>query len=775
MARHSHEEAATDTHKIGRELFALALLFWAAFLLLGVATYDPADPSFNQVVSHGHQVANGAGLVGAYLGGLLVEFFGLGAFLWFVGFALFGLHLFIRHLEMPWWRWTGFTLFSICATALAASEWMAAHAAVDAVRGGGFVGTLLFSLAQYYFSATGAALMWSFLLLCAVQLMSGATWGYIGKKIGRMLLDLWLKHKERLVKRLRRKQDQASKPASAPESSPNTSTDASSEGGLDAKLLRSRAKKAKDASLPAADSHAAADDDAAYENPDPLVPIASASPDGDGGAPRTAKAPGQRRGGAVMPTMALLEPVDAQLDKTPDEVLRDRAQKLTECLADFGVQGEVQSYTPGPVVTMFEIKPAPGVKISRIAGLSDDLALALKALAVRIEAPIPGKDMVGVEIPNEVRQTVHLREILDSPAFKKADGPLPLALGKDIAGKPVVTDLSRMPHLLVAGATGQGKSVCLNSLLMSFLYTSKPEQVKLLLIDPKRIEFAVYADLPHLVHPVVTEMSQAKSALDWAVHEMDTRYEAMAKLGVRNILSYNEKLATLGDERTPELAELEHMPYLVLIIDELADLMLTGTKEVEISIVRLAQLARAAGIHMILATQRPSVDVVTGLIKANFPCRISFQVSSKHDSRTILDTVGAEYLLGKGDMLFKPSGGKIRRLHGCFVSDADVVSVVDYWKRQQPPSYRLDFATWGSDNGDGNGFGGEAGAMDSDQLYQDAVEFVVSQGKTSISMLQRRFRIGFNRAARFIEQMELDGIIGPADGSKPRVVIKGMD
>jgi S-DNA-T family DNA segregation ATPase FtsK/SpoIIIE len=331
-----------------------------------------------------------------------------------------------------------------------------------------------------------------------------------------------------------------------------------------------------------------------------------------------------------------------------------------------------------------------------------------------------------------------------------------------------------MPHLLVAGATGAGKSVCLNSILLSFLYKARPEEVKLLLVDPKRVEMAVYADLPHLIHPVVTEMPLAKNALEWAVLEMERRYTAMARAGVRNITDYNAKISSWGQQPPEGMEDLEFIPYLVLVVDELADLMLVAAKEVEISIVRLAQLARAAGIHLILATQRPSVDVVTGLIKANFPCRISFQVTSKHDSRTILDTVGAEHLLGKGDMLFKPGGGKSKRLHGAYVSDQNVAAVVDYWKSQQRPEYQIDFSDWSADPDGGlfSGGGNETGDISSDPLYNDAVEFVRQQGKASISLIQRKFRIGFNKAARFVEQMEQDGIITPADGSKPRLVIR---
>ncbi|MDR0338970.1 MAG: DNA translocase FtsK [Desulfovibrio sp.] len=475
---------------------------------------------------------------------------------------------------------------------------------------------------------------------------------------------------------------------------------------------------------------------------------------------------------AALPSLDLLRAPQAFGNGMPRAVLEEKGGSLMTCLRDFGIQGELVGITPGPVVTMFEVRPAPGVRVSRIANLSDDLALALKAVAVRIQAPVPGTDTVGVEIPNEVRETVSLKELLGSQVFGQATSLLTLALGKDIAGHPAVADLATMPHLLVAGATGAGKSVGINSIILSLIYKARPEEVKLLLVDPKRVEMAIYADLPHLVHPVVTEMQLAKNALEWAVSEMEERYNAIAKAGVRNIADYNAKIAGFGDSPPEGMEDLVFMPYLVLIIDELADLMLVAAKEVETSIVRLAQLARAAGIHLILATQRPSVDVVTGLIKANFPCRISFQVTSKHDSRTILDSVGAEHLLGKGDMLFKPAGGKFVRMHGAFVSDQEVNAVVSYWKTQQKPDYSIDFAEWNQDGGSAGGGGGNGGDVGDDPMYNEAVDFVRQQGKASISLIQRKFRIGFNKAARYVEQMEMDGVIGPADGSKPRLVIR---
>lgn len=511
----------------------------------------------------------------------------------------------------------------------------------------------------------------------------------------------------------------------------------------------------------------------------PAPQPSSASPKAAGSTPaapsgRPTAAPEKRpRAPIPLPSLDLLSLPSKDAPRVRREDLEARGKALMECLKDFDIQSELVRITPGPVVTMYEVRPAPGIRVNRIANLSDDLALALKAIAVRIQAPIPGSDTVGIEIPNDDREIVNFRELASSEDFRKGCGPLTMILGKDIAGRPFMADLTRMPHLLVAGATGAGKSVCLNGILLSLLYRTQPEEMRLLLVDPKRIEMAMYADEPHLIHPVVTEMSEAKNALDWAVHEMDQRYEAMARMGVRNVASYNQRLAGYNGQLPPDLADLEPLPYLVIVIDELADLMMTAAREVETSIVRLAQLARAAGIHMILATQRPSVDVVTGLIKANFPCRISFQVTSRHDSRTILDQAGAEHLLGRGDMLFKPSGGRLQRLHGPFLSDEEVQNVVGYWKHHLVPSYKVSFADWNTDGAaGGNGSGSGAGDVASDPLYAEVQAFVTEQGRVSISLIQRRFKIGFNRAANMVEQLEADGIIGPADGSKPRAVVK---
>ncbi len=749
------KQPPVETGKLGRELFALFLVFWAAFLLLSLVTYSPQDPTFNQVVSSSHQLQNGAGLVGAYLGGLLVDMCGVAAYAFPLAFVLAALKLLAARLRIAWPRWVGLVLLSACLTAAAATAWGRAHLMVGEIAGGGFMGRTLLTWSTYYLKTWGALLFWLLIFAVSSQMLTGLTWTGAGRRVRSHVGAAWQTYRERAVQRRAR---------------PKKPTPAKKD---ETEAIEPPAPDAAQAQEPAPTPGNASGKKPGKDDEGEMLDLPFLPESGPDDVKRGKAKPSIFK--RQMPGLELLsEPAGQQNHDM--EVLKHHAKQLTASLADFGVQGEVQNISPGPVVTMFEYKPAPGVKISRIAGLTDDVAMAMKAAAVRVGGATPGKDTVGIEAPNENRRTVLLRQVLGSDVFKKSESMLTMALGVDISGAPKAADLARMPHLLVAGATGAGKSVCINAIILSFLYKAKPEQVKMLLIDPKRIELAVYADLPHLVHPVVTDMSEAKNALDWCVHEMDQRYEAMARLGVRNIAGYNAKLAGLSQEqREGGLADLEPMPYLVLIIDELADLMLTAAKEVEVSIVRLAQLARAAGIHMILATQRPSVDVVTGLIKANFPCRIAFQVTSKHDSRTILDQVGAEYLLGKGDMLFKPGGGKLQRMHGAFVSDDEVIAVVSHWKAQQQPSYAVDFAEWASEADNSGGGEGEPGGMDGDPVYQEAVDFVLNQGKASISFLQRRFRIGFNRAARYIEQMEMDGIIGPADGSKPRQVLKSRE
>ena len=471
------------------------------------------------------------------------------------------------------------------------------------------------------------------------------------------------------------------------------------------------------------------------------------------------------------PSLSLLDYHPPARDTVDPEALRAAARVLEEKLADFGVKGEVTRIQPGPVVTMFEFLPAPGVKISKIQNLSDDLTMALHAQRVRIVAPIPGKGVVGIEVPSMVRETVFLKEVLASDEFQSSTFRLPISLGKDIVGNAVLADLAKAPHLLVAGATGAGKSVAINAFICSLLYRLKPKDLRMIFVDPKMLELSIYDDIPHLLLPVVTEPKKASLALKWAVAEMERRYRLLAAFAVRNIAGFNVKVEKIkeGGREAPEGVapdEVEHLPYIVIILDELADLMMVAGKEVEQSIARLAQMARAAGIHIIVATQRPSVDVITGLIKANFPTRISFQVAQKVDSRTILDRSGAENLLGQGDMLFLPPGtSRIQRIQGCFVSDDEVERIVKHLKQFGPPDY--DLAILVDDESEQKDLSGE----DYDPKFDEAVQIVCETGNPSISYLQRRLKIGYNRSARIIERMEFDGIVSPADHRGGRKVL----
>ncbi|MEW6334194.1 MAG: DNA translocase FtsK 4TM domain-containing protein [Thermodesulfobacteriota bacterium] len=504
-----------------------------------------------------------------------------------------------------------------------------------------------------------------------------------------------------------------------------------------------------------------------------------------------------------LPPLTLLERIEKRDLRIKREHLITNSRTLEKKLADFGVEGKVTEVKPGPVITLYELEPAAGVKINKITNLSDDLALALRAPSIRIIAPIPGKGAIGIEIPNQEREPVRLRDVLDHPAFRESPCRLPIALGVDIVGAPVIADLIRMPHLLIAGTTGSGKSVSLNAMICSILFKAPPDEVKLLMIDPKRLELSGYEGIPHLLHPVVVNPKKASLVLRWAVEEMERRYRIIGEVGVKSIEAYNQLrkglppgpgTATPSDGRGSEghlAAEVEgpipeaekgkrpstapeavadplpdRLPYIVIIIDELADLMMVAQRNVEESVTRLAQMARAAGIHLILATQRPSVDVITGIIKANFPTRISFQVSSKVDSRTILDQMGAEKLLGAGDMLFIPPGiSKLIRIHGAYVSDTEIERIVDFVKKQGRPTYDESITEFEPDSAE------ERQDEEFDEKYDQAVELVTDLGQASISLVQRYMKIGYNRAARIIERMEAEGIVGPSDGAKPRKVI----
>ena len=486
-----------------------------------------------------------------------------------------------------------------------------------------------------------------------------------------------------------------------------------------------------------------------------------------------------------LPPLSLLDTPPLEHAKIDEDALKRSANLLEQKLGDFGVEGKVVEVQPGPVVTMFKFEPASGVKVSQIVNLSDDLSMALKALAIRIQAPVPGEAVVGIEVPNRQREKVYLREILESAEFAAAQSQLTIALGKDIAGKPVVADLARMPHLLIAGATGTGKSVSIHTMIASVLFNATADDVRFILIDPKMLELSVYDNIPHLLVPVVVEPDKAAAALLWATQEMENRYRLMRDMGVRNIDGYNRAIeagqAPLGPRAgdvpgdSGDLGPGEAMRHrklfkMVIIIDELADLLLSEGKTVERDITRIAQKARASGIHLILATQRPSVDVITGLIKANLPARISLQVTSRVDSRTILDSMGAERLLGEGDMLFMPPGtAKLRRLHGPFVSEGEIRKATDFLRSQGAPDYRMEILeTTRGEPGDS----GEGG-FERDEMYDEAVRIVLETNQASISMIQRRLRVGYNRAARMVEQMEREGLVAPAEGARPREVRSG--
>jgi len=474
------------------------------------------------------------------------------------------------------------------------------------------------------------------------------------------------------------------------------------------------------------------------------------------------------------PAISLLDyvpPRNAVLDR---ESLHRNAQTLERKLLDYKVEGRVVEIHPGPVVTMYEILPAPGIKISQIANLADDLTMALEATSIRIVAPIPGKGVVGIEVPNQVRETVYLREMLVSEEFKKSRSKLTLALGKDIFGNPMVMDLAKMPHLLIAGATGSGKSVAVNAFILSLVYNASPDEVRLILVDPKVVELQVYEGIPHLLLPVVYDPKHAAAALRWAVEEMERRYELLAQAGTRNIQSYNQRVEQLAsneasdesqDETTTEVCPRK-LPYIVIILDEFADLMMVASKDVETAVARLAQKARAAGIHLVMATQRPSKEVITGLIKANFPARVAFRVSSKIDSRIILDQSGAEALLGYGDMLFlRPGSSLVTRLHGPFVSDEEVHRVVAHLKQQGTPQYDMEILQSAQDEAE------EEDPADLDPLLEEAQEIVTESRRASISFLQRKLKIGYNRSARIMEQLERRGIVGPPDARGERQVL----
>lgn len=727
--------------KIGREVAGVSLFFASVYLAISLASYNAADPSLNSVSSG--IVGNFGGKAGAYLSDIMFQGFGLGAFILPPLFFIYAYNL-IWNMDFHLTKgrvaaWSGFIISFSSLMALWFNSFKLKGAMIAAggisgalIPAGGVAGDILSQTVLRYMSPIGGFLLLLTIFVIAAILAAHLSFKAIVEgtfsipnRIFTGLNNIWMIQKER-KKRLASVAVEKERFEEAHKIPPSIVEEKVED-------IQKTAPRAVQEELPLAGL------------------------------------------GFKLPPLSILDEPVKSGHKVDKEAVMMNSRILEKKLLDFGVEGRVANVMPGPVITMFEFEPAPGVKISRIASLSDDLAMALRAVSIRIVAPIPGKAAVGIEIPNANREPVFLREILEWNEFQNTGSRLTLALGKDIGGNSLVSDLARMPHLLVAGATGAGKSVSVNSMIMSILFKATPDEVKFLMVDPKMIELSVYDGIPHLLLPVVTDPKKAAVALKWAVKEMERRYSLLAELGVRNIDGYNKKIDKEGRKQISSTSEgetvryHERLPYIVVIIDELADLMMVARKEVEESIARLAQMARASGIHLLLATQRPSVDVLTGVIKANFPTRISFQVSSKVDSRTILDTNGAENLLGSGDMLFLPPGSsKLTRIHGAYVSDREIKDVVSFLKKQGTPAYDEEILKVKEGAGSS-----EENMEDLDEKYDEAVTYVIEAGEASISKIQRRFKIGYNRAARIVEKMEEEGLLALSDGTgRPREVLR---
>ncbi|HKD65576.1 MAG TPA: DNA translocase FtsK [Candidatus Binataceae bacterium] len=712
--------------RLGRELAALALLVLTAFAVLSLTlAFFPGSSSL-------------CGPLGRILSGYITGYFG------YSGFLLLAL---VAAAAIAVWSEAGWAVLArICAGGLIV---LASAAALGAMVlgsvAGGSLGDVSAAVLHVWMGAVGSYLVVATGLVCGVALLARRAPTELIEGAMNAATRAW-----------RSEEEESERDGGSFELGPEASIDDSREP----LMLTVRAKEQRGRG-------------------GPLAILARAKPE------RAAVALVRERGDYQLPPLTSLDTPPMEHAKVDEEEVKRSASLLEQKLGDFGVEGKVVEVQPGPVVTMYKFEPASGVKVSQIVNLADDLSMALKALAIRIQAPVPGEAVVGIEVPNRRREKVYLREILESEEFAAAQSHLTIALGKDISGQPVVADLARMPHLLIAGATGSGKSVSIHTMIASILFNATADDVRFILIDPKMLELSVYDHIPHLLVPVVVEPDKAAASLLWATQEMERRYRMMRDMGVRNIDGYNRAIEagrqalaepTADDpqeagEEDPPAEEIEHRKLfkMVIVIDELADLLLSEGKTVERDITRIAQKARAAGIHLILATQRPSVDVITGLIKANLPARISLQVTSRVDSRTILDSIGAERLLGEGDMLFMPPGtAKLRRLHGPFVSEEEIRKVTDFLRGQGTPDYRMEIleTARGEPGDSGEGF-------ERDEMYDEAVRIVLETNQASISMLQRRLRVGYNRAARMVEQMEREGLVAPGDGARPREVRSG--
>jgi S-DNA-T family DNA segregation ATPase FtsK/SpoIIIE len=754
---------STLSHKVS-EFLGVVLFAVALISLIALVTYEPSDPTWFFNAGAGGTPANFIGRVGAFLAELAYQLFGYASYLVPVVLGVAGWNLFwCRRIDAVYTKAVGAVLLIGCLSALLT---LAVGAVSFANGAGGYAGILLAGWLADYFNRTGSIIVILTLLVLSLILATTFSFGHLFSSIVQTVRTAWTgmvgRFRERRETRRRETQRQEivrKHTARNPEN-----------------VKAVPATPAPEPARPTPASVRPAQVEAAQPEPRRVTPaIARPAPVAKRGdkplpvpvADFESRTPiEKRREGFTLPPLALLDAPKSE-HKIDERELMDSARLLEEKCHEFAVAGTVVQIHPGPVVTTFEFKPDAGVKYAKVTGLADDLSLALKAESVLIER-IPGKSTVGIQIPNTNREQISLRDILESDVFRRSGSKLTLALGKTIHGEPYVADLATMPHLLVAGSTGTGKSVAINAMLTSILYRATPDEVRLIMIDPKRLELGMYEEIPHLLTPVVVDPKQAANALAWAVHEMEERYKTLAAEGVRNIDQYNRNVRQAIDQkREPEDgAELHTLPYIVVVIDELADLMMVASNDVEESIARLAQMARAVGIHLILATQRPSVDVVTGLIKANLPARISFRLMSKVDSRTILDGNGAEQLLGRGDMLFlPPASARLIRLHGPYISEQESARLAAFLRKQAKPVYDETITAEAKPS--------EAVAFEKDDLYDEAARLVVDSGQASISYLQRRLRIGFSRAARLVDMMEADGLVSPASGSKPRDVLVG--
>jgi len=782
-----------ESSTLTREFSGLLCLATALMLLISLATYSPTDPAPFFEAGPAGNARNFIGPFGAFVAELLFrQLFGVAALLLPIALGIAGWKLFwCRPIEAAYTKLAGIGVMLLALTALMALTFGTVAIDGEPLRAGGATGELVAALLTASFNRTGAFIVVATTLFVSVILTTQFSFATLTSAIAALFLARWRKartawahyretrRKERMRQEIIRKHARKDEPARPGWLRPRLRRvpRAAGEGEAEMEAAPEAAGPVLEEDLLGGLEIAPRKRRSGPQASRPLPPIPAVVPEEVAAAVEPAPAPRPRKRRArgkdegLHPPSSILDElaVDDDVDSTR---LFERARTLQTKCAEFGVHGKVVQSHPGPVVTTYEFKPEAGIKYSKVVGLADDLALALEAESIRIDR-MSGRGTVAVEIPNEVRETISLRELIESEKFQRAPGRLTLALGKSVGGDTVVADLAAMPHLLIAGATGTGKSVGLNSMISSILFKATPDEVRLILIDPKRLELGVYADIPHLLTPVVTDAKIASNVLKWAVAEMERRIRMLASEGVRNIDQFNNIIRAERPRPEPEDEDAEPLKplhYIVVVIDELADLMMVSSRDVEESITRLAQMARAVGIHLILATQRPSVDVLTGLIKANFPSRISFRVAARVDSRTILDSVGAEHLLGKGDMLFLPPGSaRLTRIHGAYVSEQEIARLVSYLKKIGEPIYDETV-------GKAEATAAEAAAADDrDSLFDDAVRFVVQSGQASTSMLQRRFRIGFSRAGRLIDMMEQDGIIGPADGSKAREIRVAAD